>query len=458
MSQHCVACSSIVSHLPLSSWEPYSERHQHWKTVTAVQRQEVLWFCFSPVLWFVLKRALQRQRQPHPPRQCSGRKSRFGSALLRVIDTGSAPCSRAPPHFASFSVNCLELVPSASSSFNFAVFVQTQARFTMVLQYPTSSLISSMRKAYNSMHLLHYKRCIAFTFWFLNSSIMKVKKQKRHRKSLTFYTACFGFRKPFKVLCDGTFVHHLLVNRITPADKALGNILSATVKLYTTRCVLAELKRLGGSYSEALEAAHKLIVARCEHDKCMRADACIAEVVGENNSEHFFVASQDGDLRKKLQEVPGVPLIFGLRNALFLEPPSAFQRQYVKTSEEGRLHMTDKECQMFKDRIMTRLTGEEANDSITEIDENKDSGDQTINVQSEKRSTATRNLLDIKDKPQFKRKRAKAPNPLSCKKKKSNNQHIGSLKETKGDTTATAKRSRKRKRSNKKKMSTETVT
>jgi len=64
---------------------------------------------------------------------------------------------------------------------------------------------------------------------------MKVKKQKRHRKSLTFYTACFGFRKPYKVLCDGTFVNHLIVNRITPADTALANILSATVKLYTTR-------------------------------------------------------------------------------------------------------------------------------------------------------------------------------------------------------------------------------
>lgn len=33
------------------------------------------------------------------------------------------------------------------------------------------------------------------------------------------------------------------------------------------------------------------------------ADACIAEVIGETNPEHFFVATQDGDLRKKFQEV-----------------------------------------------------------------------------------------------------------------------------------------------------------
>ncbi|WVZ19877.1 hypothetical protein V8G54_007199 [Vigna mungo] len=234
---------------------------------------------------------------------------------------------------------------------------------------------------------------------------MKVKKQKRHRKTLTFYTACFGFRKPFKVLCDGTFVHHLLVNRITPADIALGNILSATVKLYTTRCVLAELKRLGSSYSESLEAAHKLIVARCEHDRCVSADVCIKEVVGENNSEHFFVASQDTDLRKKLQEVPGVPLIYGLRNALFLESPSAFQRQYVKTSEEGRLHMTEKEYKILKHKVMNRLTDEEANNSISEIMENVDSGYQTTNIQGVMKST--KNRMEIKDKPQFKRKKAK---------------------------------------------------
>ncbi|XP_004490614.1 uncharacterized protein [Cicer arietinum] len=277
---------------------------------------------------------------------------------------------------------------------------------------------------------------------------MKVKKQKRHRKILTFYTACFGFRKPFKIICDGTFIHHLLVNRITPADKALGNILNSTVKLYTTRCILAELKRLGKSYSEDLEAAHKLIIARCEHDKCVRADICVTEVVGENNSEHFFVASQDTGLRKKLEEIPGVPLIFGLRNALFLESPSAFQREYVKTSEEGRLHMTEKEFQIFRDRAKNILAGGEADTSNTEIIENKDSGDQIASSQAIKRRITSRNQMGIKDKPQFKRKRAKGPNPLSCKPKKSRENQNNPSKESKGDND-TVKRNRKRKRSRK---------
>lgn len=42
---------------------------------------------------------------------------------------------------------------------------------------------------------------------------------------------------------------------------------------------------------------------RCEHERKNSADACITEIVGEKNAEHFFVATQDVDLRKKLQEV-----------------------------------------------------------------------------------------------------------------------------------------------------------
>ena len=31
--------------------------------------------------------------------------------------------------------------------------------------------------------------------------------------------------------------------------------------------------------------------------------ACITEIIGAGNPEHFFVATQDADLRKKFQEV-----------------------------------------------------------------------------------------------------------------------------------------------------------
>lgn len=100
-----------------------------------------------------------------------------------------------------------------------------------------------------------------------------------------------------------------------------------------------------------------------------------------------------------------MPLIFGLRNALHLEPPSAFQREYVKTSEEARSHITEMEYQMIKNKLTNTLAGEKASNSS---DEDKDLGDQkTIDVQSARKTSIARKQMAIKDKPQFKRKKAK---------------------------------------------------
>ncbi|KAM7470749.1 hypothetical protein LguiA_008932 [Lonicera macranthoides] len=276
---------------------------------------------------------------------------------------------------------------------------------------------------------------------------MRLKKQKRHRKTVRFYTACFGFREPFKVLCDGTFVHHLLVNHITPADTALSNILSAPIKIFTTRCVLAELKGLGDSYTESFNAASNLITARCDHEKRKSAVACIMEIIGDNNSEHFFVATQDADLRKKFHEIPSVPLIFGLRNALLLEPPSTFQRQLAKSAEEERSHMRDFEYKMLNLNNKNGLPLVEARDS-SDAD---GMGDQVLGTPGLKTNEARRGTV-LKDKVQFKKKRAKGPNPLSCKKKKSHgNLNHAPKKESEDAEGAMRSRGKKRKRSRKSK-------
>ncbi|XP_059308625.1 rRNA-processing protein utp23 [Lycium ferocissimum] len=273
---------------------------------------------------------------------------------------------------------------------------------------------------------------------------MRVKKQKRHRRAVRFYTVCFGFREPFKVLCDGTFVHHLIVNSITPADTALTNILGATVKLFTTRCVLAELKSLGASYRESLNAANNLIMARCDHEQRKSAVDCITEVIGENNSEHFFVATQDADLRRSLQKIPGVPLIYALRNALFLEKPSSFQRQFAQSAEEERLHMTDMEYNMLRLRKKRKSSDDKEGDSSDEEEVDDISQVQTINT------SVRSNGSDGKDKVRFKRKKAKGPNPLSVKKKKksADTNSATSGKESK-HAEGTVRSRKKRKRSRK---------
>ncbi|KAB5548354.1 hypothetical protein DKX38_011760 [Salix brachista] len=65
----------------------------------------------------------------------------------------------------------------------------------------------------------------------------------------------------------------------------------------------AELKRLGKSYSSSLQAINRLMIARCDHEQMKNAEGCIVEIIGENNLDHFFVGTQDTDIRKKFQEI-----------------------------------------------------------------------------------------------------------------------------------------------------------
>ncbi|KAG7573607.1 PIN-like domain superfamily [Arabidopsis suecica] len=272
---------------------------------------------------------------------------------------------------------------------------------------------------------------------------MRVKRQKKNRRTVRFFTVCYGFRQPYKVLCDGTFVHHLVSNEITPADTAISELLGGPVKLFTTRCVIAELEKLGKDFAESLEAAQMLSTATCEHEEAKAADECLSEVIGMKNSEHFFLGTQDAEFRRKLQQESIVPLVFGLRNILLIDQPSDFQRQTAKDSENKRLTMTDTEKKLLVKRTAKIIASNREKGTI----ENEEWGMPRV--------VSTRNGLGVKDRPQFKRNRAKGPNPLSCMKKKENktekpqskskaDSNSGAQKEKKEGESDTKKRSRKR--------------
>ncbi|KAJ6728295.1 ZINC FINGER HIT DOMAIN CONTAINING PROTEIN 1 [Salix koriyanagi] len=51
-----------------------------------------------------------------------------------------------------------------------------------------------------------------------------------------------------------------------------------------------------------VEAVNRLMIARCDHEQMKNAEGYIMEIIGEINLDHFFVGTQDTDMRKKFQE------------------------------------------------------------------------------------------------------------------------------------------------------------
>lgn len=98
-------------------------------------------------------------------------------------------------------------------------------------------------------------------------------------------------------------------------------------------------------------------------------------------------------------QIPGVPVIYGLKNSLFIDQPSAHQREFVKSTEERRMHMSEPEYY--------KLHEKESKDELTSAKLNDDSANEASGSEHMRKSIGGGHALGVVDKTKFKRKKAK---------------------------------------------------
>lgn len=137
------------------------------------------------------------------------------------------------------------------------------------------------------------------------------------------------------------------------------------------------MEGLGHKLGAALLILKKYVVHKCGHEgKPVAASKCVLSMVGQGNTSHYMVASQDRDLQQKLRLTLGIPLLYLHGKTPVLEQPSQVN---VDAKKEGAITVLERE---------------------------------TIERLREKSGL-------VKNEDQTpKRKKKKGPNPLSCKKKK----------------------------------------
>ncbi|KAJ1655285.1 hypothetical protein IWQ61_004937 [Dispira simplex] len=166
----------------------------------------------------------------------------------------------------------------------------------------------------------------------------------------------------------------------------LYKIFQGTVNLLTTGCVVRELVSQGEEAEGALIAAKRFERRRCPHKTAVSGVACIREIIGESNPHHYAVAMENRKGRDKLRLIPGVPLLHFNRSMLVIEPMGQSTLDKIKEIELNKTAVSSKEIQALEALV-------------PEVKEERE----RAQIQVPK-----------------KRKLAKGPNPLSCKKKKSN--------------------------------------
>eukprot|EP00850_Spirogloea_muscicola_P020730 SM000225S07009 [mRNA] locus=s225:14643:16575:+ [translate_table: standard] len=255
---------------------------------------------------------------------------------------------------------------------------------------------------------------------------MKVRRQKHNRRAVRFLRTCFGFREPFKVLCDGNFLHAALQGRPAGLADALPKLLGGAAKPMVTRCVSMELRRLGAAFTTTTQAARRMDLAKCGHDPAVAAADCLADMVGASNPEHFFVASQDADLRRKLRKVPAAALVYSKGTMLVLEPPTPLQQAAARGGEAERTRVPDSELAALGMAVNGKQLATVHHPSAKEARAGGDGNEGEGRVPSDagdaqpagaRSGVTARVVASDSSRSLFQRRKAKGPNPLSVKKK-----------------------------------------
>ncbi|KAF9458188.1 Fcf1-domain-containing protein [Collybia nuda] len=213
---------------------------------------------------------------------------------------------------------------------------------------------------------------------------MRQKRAKAYRKLMALYSNTFGFRQPYQVLVDSEMCKSATDLRIELV-KQLGSVLQGDVKPMITQCCIHELYLQGKAQQSAVDLAKNFERRKCNHREPIPGDECVFGVVGDTNKHRYVIATQSQPLRSRLRSIPAVPLVHINRAVIVLEPPSDATLRVKMSSEEKALYPAASDFALI----------------------------------------STSSLVEPIHK---KRKGAKAPNPLSIKKK-----IMGEDKETRGE-------------------------
>lgn len=217
---------------------------------------------------------------------------------------------------------------------------------------------------------------------------------------------------------DNSFAESLIQYKVHDPLHQLGNVLcAAKVKPMITQCCMVALYNAEkeaapedkARASQAIALAKQWERRKCNHREPLASLACLEQVIGPTNKHRYMLAANEPPLRRALRRVvPGLPIVHYSQSVLVLEPMSDVTEHYIAHMETNKSAISSTERKLL------------AQDTEAEEPE---------------------------PAPQpVKRKRPKAPNPLSVKKPKTQKKAPESTQPPPSDHTTAQQTSRRRKK------------
>lgn len=228
---------------------------------------------------------------------------------------------------------------------------------------------------------------------------MRVLRAKSIRKYLRFYRLVFGIDAPFKIILDGNFIFAAIKYKLDIRDRLEKLLQSGKVSFHVLQSVITEMKKVGKSAENAINFANSYceiinddkVAGESPNEKLQNFLAKSDKESLIEKRKKFFVATQDQELRQKLGNQPGIPLIYLNKVTLVLEAPSKASQNFSSQVETKKMTLTEGES-----TIMKKISKSSAGLNTTKI------------IVEEKITPVEKEAAPVRRK-----RKASEPNPLS---------------------------------------------
>ncbi|KAJ1719337.1 hypothetical protein LPJ53_005889 [Coemansia erecta] len=212
---------------------------------------------------------------------------------------------------------------------------------------------------------------------------MRTKQTKRSKKAMLLYRNNFGFREPYQVIIAPDFI---LAGAAVKIDikAAIEKALQGPVNYFITYCGICDLRKDEKHKDEAIALSKTFEKRHCSHKDPVSGTQCIEELLNGENKNNYCIAVQSEELRSKLREIPGVPILHIRRTIVILETTSQATKDKREVVVKEKLAVSAAEKKLLQDVKKAEISEKQA----------------------------------LKKNVPRKKKGPKGPNPLSVKKKK----------------------------------------
>lgn len=121
---------------------------------------------------------------------------------------------------------------------------------------------------------------------------MKLTRHKFIRRLLNYYRNNFGIKFPFVILIDGTFAFDSLQWKIQIDEQLKSYLETDKIICSTTLCAIKETELLGKIGYGAMLILKQYEIVKCNHYPCISAEKCFQNLIIQNQTNKYFIASQ----------------------------------------------------------------------------------------------------------------------------------------------------------------------